>query len=141
MILWLKALHIFFMLAWMAGLFYLPRIFVYHAQQPSQQVSEQFKIMERRLWWFITPFAVLTLLFGVAVILLYGVAWFAQSAWLHVKLSLVFLLYVYHFYLLKLVRDFAAGHNIRSSKFYRFLNEAPVIIILGIVLLAVVKPF
>lgn len=141
MILWLKALHIFFMLAWMAGLFYLPRLFVYHAEATSQVVKDQFKVMERRLWWFVTPFAVLTLVFGVALIATYGMTWFRLSSWLHVKLALLVGIYGYHFYLYRLMIQFRNDRNTRSSRFYRILNELPVLAILAIVLLAVVKPF
>ncbi len=141
MILWLKALHIFFMVAWFAGIFYLPRLFVYHAEATEQNVRDQFKIMERRLWFFVTPFAVLTLVFGLALIHVYGMAWFKASGWLHIKLALVLAIYGYHFYLYKLVKQFARDENTRSSKFYRFLNEAPVLVLLSIVILAVVKPF
>lgn len=140
-ILWLKALHIFFMLAWMAGLFYLPRIFVYHAQATEQAVKEQFKIMERRLWFFVTPFAILTAVFGICLIGSYGLAWLKASGWLHAKLTLVLAIYGYHFYLYKLMKSFARDENHHSSKFYRFLNEAPVLLILSIVVLAVTKPF
>jgi putative membrane protein len=139
-ILWLKALHIFFMLAWMAGLFYLPRIFVYHASKTEGDIHEQFKIMERRLWYFVTPFALLTLVFGVALIYSYGRDWFITSTWLHIKLVLLCLIYAYHFYLFKIFRDFAANKPMRSPRFYRFLNESPVILIFAIVVLAVVKP-
>lgn len=140
-ILWLKALHIFFMLAWMAGLFYLPRIFVYHAQATEQVVKDQFKVMERRLWFFVTPFAVLTAVFGFWLIGTYGLGWLKASGWLHVKLTLVLAIYGYHFYLYKLMKSFERDENHHSSKFYRFLNEAPVLLILSIVVLAVTKPF
>lgn len=141
MILWLKALHLFFMLAWMAGLFYLPRIFVYHASTDNQSVKDAYKVMERRLWWFVTPFALLTLCFGVALIAIYGSVWFKASAWLHTKLCLVLALYVYHFYLFFVMKRFANDKNARSSRYYRFLNEMPVLVVLAIVCLAVVKPF
>ncbi|MEW9797109.1 protoporphyrinogen oxidase HemJ [Alteromonas sp. CYL-A6] len=141
MILWFKALHIFFMLAWMAGLFYLPRLFVYHAETEDKAVHEHFKVMERRLWWFVTPFAILTLVFGVALIVTYGMAWLSMSAWLHVKLTLLLAVYGYHFYLYKLMKQFAADKNTHSARFYRFVNEIPVLFILAIVILAVVKPF
>lgn len=140
MILWFKALHIFFMLAWMAGLFYLPRIFVYHAETESQAVREQFKVMERRLWLFVTPFALLTLVFGLTLIGTYGLSWLKVSVWLHIKLLLVIALYAYHFYLYRIVKQFARDQNDRSSRFYRFLNEVPVLFILAVVILAVVKP-
>lgn len=139
-ILWLKALHIFFMLAWMAGLFYLPRLFVYHAGTASDEVKAQLTIMERRLWLFVTPFALLTLVFGIAMIATYGLPWFIASTWLHIKLTLLVAVYGYHFYLFKLWKDFSRNQNKHSTKFYRFLNEAPVLIILAVVILAVVKP-
>lgn len=140
-ILWIKALHLFFMVAWMAGIFYLPRLFVYHAQTDIQSVKDQFKIMEKRLWWFVTPFAFLTLFFGLWLIYSYGSVWFKVSIWLHIKLVFVIALYAYHFYLLKLVKQFAADENQHSSRFYRILNEAPVLVLLSIVCLAVVRPF
>ena len=139
-ILWFKALHIFFMLAWMAGIFYLPRLFVYHAEATSQEVKDRFKVMERRLWFFVTPFALLTLAFGVALIVSYGSTWFKMSGWLHIKFMLLLALYGYHFYLFKLVKQFSRDENRHSAKFYRIINEAPVLLILAIVCLAVVKP-
>lgn len=140
-ILWLKALHIFFMFAWMAGLFYLPRLFVYHAATDNQAVKDAYKVMERRLWWFVTPFAILTLVFGVSLIWVYGIEWLKASAWLHAKLTLLVFVYGYHFYLYKLMKDFAADANTHSSLFYRVLNEGPVLVIFAVVILAVVKPF
>ena len=128
------------MLAWMAGLFYLPRLFVYHANAKSQVVKDEFKVMERRLWYFVTPFAVLTLVFGVALIVSYGATWFKMSGWLHIKLLFLVAIYSYHFYLFKLMKQFARDENRHSAKFFRILNEAPVLLILGIVCLAVVKP-
>lgn len=141
LLLWLKALHIFFMVAWFAGIFYLPRLFVYHSQTTSEQVKEQFKVMERRLWFFVTPFAILTLIFGLGLIHLYGAAWFAQATWLHIKLALVTPLFAYHFYLLKLVRQFANDANRYSHRFYRILNEVPVLVLLAVILLAILKPW
>ena len=129
------------MVAWFAGIFYLPRLFVYHASTDNPETSETFKIMERRLWFFVTPFALLTLVFGVALIYNYGIDWLRHSAWLHIKLTLVLAIYIYHFYLYKLVRDFAQDKNTHSSRFYRFLNEAPVLVLLAVIILAVVKPF
>ncbi len=140
-ILWIKALHLFFMVAWMAGIFYLPRLFVYHASSESQAVHEQFVIMERRLWLFVTPFALLTLVFGVWLIVAYGMDWFRASGWLHTKLLLLLAMYGYHFYLYKLLKQFASGQNRHSSRFYRILNEAPVLVLLAIIVLAVVKPW
>ncbi|MCV2883732.1 CopD family protein [Aestuariibacter sp. AA17] len=140
-ILWIKTLHIFFMVAWMAGIFYLPRLFVYHAQTDNQAVKDQFKVMERRLWMFVTPFAVLTLIFGLVLIHMYGIDWFKQSHWLHAKLVLVAVIYAYHFYLLKILRAFARDEAPRSVRFYKLLNESPVFLLLGIVALAVTKSF
>jgi putative membrane protein len=127
------------MVAWMSGLFYLPRLMVYHAQTDVQAVRDQFKIMERRLWYFVTPFALLTFVFGVWLITLYGKEWFVAAKWLHIKLTLVMFVYAYHFYLFVLVRKFAKDENTHSSRFYRFLNEAPVLVVLVIIVLATVK--
>ena len=140
-ILWLKALHIGFMVAWFAGIFYLPRLFVYHAENEDAATNETFKVMERRLLFFVTPFALLTLIFGVAIIMIYGADWFRQSGWLHTKLLLVTFLYLYHGYCFKLLSDFKHDRNTRSAKFYRIFNEVPVLILFAIVILAVVKPY
>jgi len=140
-LLWIKALHIFFMVAWMAGIFYLPRLFVYFAENEDPNLRKVFNVMQRRLWFFVAPFALLTLIFGVWLIAIYGMDWFRASTWLHVKLALLIGLYVYYGYLYKIMRDLATGRNIRSSKFYRILNEAPVLVLLAIVILAIVKPF
>jgi putative membrane protein len=140
-LLWIKALHIFFMVAWMAGIFYLPRLFVYFAENEDPNLRKVFNVMQRRLWFFVAPFALLTLIFGVWLIAIYGMDWFRASTWLHVKLALLVGLYVYYGYLYKIIRDLATGRNIRSSKFYRILNEAPVLVLLAIVILAIVKPF
>ncbi|MFC0446488.1 protoporphyrinogen oxidase HemJ [Pseudidiomarina halophila] len=140
-LLWVKALHIIFMVAWFAGIFYLPRLFVYHAQTESAEVSAQLKVMERRLLYFVTPFAVLTLVFGLWLIVAYGSAWFAASGWMHIKLLLVAFLYAYHIYCFKLLADFRHDRNRRSHKFYRIFNEIPVLALFAIVLLAILKPF
>ena len=139
-LLWIKALHIAFMVAWFAGIFYLPRLFVYHAESNSTDVHQQLKTMERRLLYFVTPFALLTLIFGLILIYMYGSAWFAQSSWLHVKLLLVAVLYVYHGYCFKLLNDFKNDRNTRSGRFYRIFNELPVLILFATIILAVVKP-
>lgn len=135
-----KALHLFFMVAWFAGIFYLPRLFVYHAETTSKDCAATFNVMERRLLYFVTPFALLTLIFGVLLIYSYGRAWFAVSSWLHYKLLLVALLYAYHGYCFKLLADFKHNRNKRSARFYRFFNEFPVLLLLAIILLAVLKP-
>lgn len=135
-----KALHVAFMVSWFAGIFYLPRLFVYHSEHPDGETAEIFKVMERRLLYFVTPFAVLTAVFGFIVMAMYGSAWIAASHWLHLKLVLVALLYLYHGYCFKLLADFKANRNIRSSKFYRMFNELPVLILFAVVILAVAKP-
>ncbi len=135
-----KALHIGFMVAWFAGIFYLPRLFVYHAGNQSSEVDAQFKIMERRLLFFVTPFAFLTLIFGLLLIHSYGAAWFKASSWLHYKLLLVSALYFYHGYCFKLLADFKHNRNRKSPKFFRIFNELPVLVMFAIILLAVVKP-
>ena len=140
-ILWVKALHIAFMVAWFAGIFYLPRLFVYHAMTNQPAVDEQFKVMERKLLYFVTPFAILTLVFGGVLIFAYGSAWFAASGWMHTKLLLVTILYGYHGYCFKLLADFKNNRNRRSHRFYRVFNEVPVLILFSVIILAVVKPY
>ena len=135
-----KSLHIVFMVTWFAGLFYLPRLFVYHTQcTPDDRVGiERFKVMERKLYrGIMTPAAVLTIAFGMWLWFGYGFA----GGWLHAKVALVALLLGFHFYLGKLVADFAADRNTHGHVFYRWLNELPVLILLGVVILVVVKPF
>lgn len=139
LLLWIKVLHVFFMVAWMAGIFYLPRLFIYHAESNNQAVRNQFKIMQRRLWFFVTPFAVLTLVFGCILIYLYGSAWFVAAKWLHVKITLVIFVYGYHFYLYRLLKKFAKDQIDHSPRFYRFLNEAPVLVLFAIIALAITK--
>ncbi|MFT6269633.1 MAG: putative membrane protein [Alphaproteobacteria bacterium] len=129
------------MIAWMAGIFYLPRLFVYNAQSDNPDVKAQLNIMQRRLWFFVTPFAVLTLVFGALLIYTYGREWFKLSIWMHVKLVIVILFYIYHVYLYVLMKRFLNNANNHSAKFYRFLNEVPVLALLAIVILAIVKPF
>lgn len=135
-----KGLHIGFMVAWFAGIFYLPRLFVYHAGNQSADIDAIFKVMERRLLYFVTPFAVLTLLFGLLLIQSYGGAWFKESSWLHYKLVLVIFLYAYHGYCFKLLADFKHNRNQKSPRFYRIFNELPVLVMFAIILLAVMKP-
>ena len=137
--LWIKALHIIFMVTWFAGLFYLPRLFVYHAQAGDPTSIERFKVMERKLYFGIMlPGMVLTLVFGLWLWLGYGIT----GGWLHAKLALVAVLIAHHFWLGKLLRDFAADRNRHSDVFYRWINEIPAAPILFlVVILVVVKPF
>lgn len=139
--LWLKALHIVFMVSWFAGLFYLPRLFVYHAMTENPATRETLTIMERKLYRFVTPLLWLMVGFGVWLIGAYGMDWFRAQGWLHLKLVLVTILIGYHFYCGKLLRDFAAGRNRRGHVFYRWFNEIPVLFLFAIVILAVVRPF
>ncbi|GMU73077.1 MAG: hypothetical protein AMXMBFR42_25320 [Burkholderiales bacterium] len=136
-----KALHIVFVVAWYAGLFYLPRLFVYHAQcAPDDRVgSERFKVMERKLYrGIMTPSAVLAIGFGSWLWLGYGIS----GGWLHAKLALVVLLVAFHVYLGRLVRAFAQDRNRHGHVFYRWLNEIPALpILVAVVFLAVLKPF
>ncbi len=140
-LLWLKALHVIFMVAWFAGIFYLPRLFVNHAETSSKEVAEHLKGMEKRLLYFITPFALLTVLMGLSIIYYYGIAWFVAAKWLHLKLTLVVLLLIYHGYCFKLLKDFQQDKNTRSGRFYRLFNELPVFTLFAIIILVYVKPF
>lgn len=137
---WLKGLHLITMVAWFAGIFYLPRLFVYHAESKEPKVHEQLTIMERRLLYFITPFAILTVVFGIGMLYLYGMDWFVVATWMHIKLALVLALCAYHFYCFKLLKRFAAGENYRTGKWFRWFNEAPVIVLFAVILLAILKP-
>ncbi|PCI52684.1 MAG: TIGR00701 family protein [Gammaproteobacteria bacterium] len=139
-ILWFKAFHVIFMVAWFAGIFYLPRLFVNHAETSSRDVAEHLKGMEKRLLYFITPFAVLTVLLGLVLIYTYGYAWFIAAKWLHIKLTLVILLLLYHGYCFKLVKTFQLDNNTHSGKFYRIFNEIPVLALFAVIILAYVKP-
>jgi len=139
-ILWLKAFHVSFMVAWFAGIFYLPRLFVNHAEATEDIVKDRLKGMEQRLLKFVTPFAVLTIALGVAIIFQYGSDWFAQARWLHIKITLVLVLIIYHAYCFKLVAMFQRDENKFSPRFFRIFNELPVLILFGVVILAYVKP-
>jgi len=137
--LWVKSLHIVFMVTWFAGLFYLPRLFVYHALAQDQTSIERFRVMERKLYYGImTPGALLTIVLGLWL----WSAWFADArGWLHAKLALVGLLIGYHLWCGKLLADFKHGRNRRSHVWYRWFNELPVLLLIAVVILAVVKPF
>lgn len=136
--LWIKALHIIFVVAWFAGLFYLPRLFVYHAQSEDAASRERFKVMERKLYrGIMTPAMVLTLASGLWLWLGYGF----QGGWLHAKLFFVALLLAYHFWMRKLMSDFSRDANRHGHVYYRWLNELPIVLLVAIVILVVVKPF
>ena len=139
--LWVKAFHIIFMVSWFAGLFYLPRLFVYHALCGDAPGQARFVVMERKLFWFITPWAVLTVFFGGWLLWDYAWAAYSHAVWLHAKLLLTALLIAYHIYCGKLMLDFRHGRNRHSHVFYRWLNEAPVLALSAIVILVVIKPF
>ena len=136
----LLAFHVIAVIAWMAGMLYLPRLFVYHcATEPGERQSETFKGMERRLLRFImTPAMIVTWLLGLW--LAHRGGWFA-APWLHAKLVLVFLMSGVHGMMSRYVKDFAADQNRKSQKFYRIINEVPTVLMILIVILAVVKPF
>ncbi len=139
--LWIKALHLIFMVTWFAGLFYLPRLFVYHAMSDDQISNDRFKIMERKLFFGImTPGAVLTLIFGFWTLLLYGWENYSGSLWLTIKLFLVLLLLFYHVYCGKLLLDFKYDRNRHTDVWFRWFNEIPVVILIAIIILAVVRP-
>jgi putative membrane protein len=143
LVLWLKAFHVIFMVSWFAGIFYLPRLYVYHAMVPPEDTAghERFVIMERKLYRFITPFMVLTAVFGFWILYEYGMPYLRTSAWMHVKLALVTALVGYHFYLGHLRKKLADRSTNKSHVFFRFLNEAPVLILFAVVILVIVKPF
>lgn len=138
-VLWLKALHIIFMVTWFAGLFYLPRLFVYHAMTEDESTRAQFRIMERKLYYGImNPGGVLTVLFGIWLWIGYGIG--DQSLWLQLKIGLVIVLVGYHVWCGQLVKRFQKETNVHSHIFYRWFNEFPVLILVGAVLLVVLKP-
>ena len=137
---WLKAFHIIAVIAWMAGMLYLPRLFVYHCEaDPGSRQSETFKVMERRLLRaIINPAMIVTWVLGLW--LAYSGGWFA-APWLHIKLALVIALSGAHGFFVRCVKDFAADRNRRSKRFYRIINEVPTILMIFIVLVVVLKPF
>ena len=139
---WLKALHVISVIAWMAGMMYLPRLFVYHADSPvGSEKSETFKLMERRLYRGIsTPAMVATWVFGLWLAFGYGSVDFSQG-WMWLKAVLVIALSGIHGFYGRLLRDFATDRNTRPAKFFRMINEAPFLIAIGIVIAVIVKPF
>ncbi|KAA0597618.1 putative membrane protein [Azospirillum lipoferum] len=138
---WIKALHVISIIAWMAGLLYLPRLFVYHCQVPAgSETSETFKVMERRLLRAImNPAMIAAYVFGITMIVLTP-EWMKQG-WLHAKLLFVLLLTASHMMMARWRRDFAEDRNTRPQRFYRIANEVPTLLMIGIVIFVVVKPF
>jgi putative membrane protein len=136
--LWIKALHIVFVVAWFAGLFYLPRLFVYHAMAGDAATRERFKVMERKLYrGIMTPAMVITVATGLWLWLGFGIS----GGWMHAKAALVVLLVVYHFWMRALMSDFARDANRHTHVYYRWVNEIPTVILFAVVVLVVVKPF
>ena len=140
-ILWIKALHVIAVIAWMAGMLYLPRLFVYHAAAaPGTETSETFKIMERRLMKaIINPAMLAALIFGV--ILLLAQPELMRQGWLHAKLACVFFLYALHGMMSGWLKAFAADRNRKSAKFFRIVNEVPTVLMIVIVIMVIVRPF
>jgi protoporphyrinogen IX oxidase len=140
MYLWLKALHVIAVISWMAGMLYLPRLFVYHAaSEPGSAQAETFKVMEARLLKFImTPAMIVTWIAGIALVVL---GQWVGAGWFHAKLALVLVLTVMHGLLSHWVTEFSYERNKHSQKFYRIINEIPTVLLILIVILAVVKPF
>lgn len=140
--LWIKTFHISFMVTWFAGLFYLPRLYVYHAQCEDEPGNKRFKIMERKLFYGImTPSAILTIGSGLWMLIEYGWTAYSSSGWLHAKLFIVLLLVAYHIFCGKLLIDFKKDLNKHSHVYYRWFNEAPVLALFAIVILVIVRPF
>lgn len=137
--LWLKALHIIFMVTWFAGLFYLPRLYVYHATATDQPGKERFKVMERKLFVMMTIGAALTVLFGMLTLM--QAPAFMKFGWMHAKLALVVVLLGYHVWCHRLLIAFRNDANHHSERWYRMFNEAPSLLLIAIVILVVVKPF
>ena len=135
--LWVKALHLFFVISWFAGLFYLPRLFVYHAATTDRPGLDRFMIMERRLFMLMSVGAIGSVVFGLWLLFAW---WGPAPLWLHLKLGLVALLLLYHMACYTLMREFRAGRNRFSPRFYRLFNEVPTLLLLGILLLVVLKP-
>lgn len=136
--LWFKALHLIFMVTWFSGLFYLPRLFVYHAMSDDRISIDRFKVMERKLYFGITvPGMILTILFGIGILLS---GHYMEQRWIHIKLALVAVLVIYTIHCGKLVADFKHDRNTHSHVFYRWYNEFPVLLLIPIIFLAVFRP-
>ena len=140
--LWYKALHLIFMVTWFSGLFYLPRLFVYHAMSDDKISIDRFKIMEKKLFYGIaTPGGLLTIIFGFCLLVSNGMTSYSGQLWLSLKMILIAVLVLYHIYCFSLLQDFKYNRNKHTHIWYRWFNEVPVLILVGIVLLTVIKPF
>ncbi|ATI00304.1 CopD family protein [Alcaligenes faecalis] len=137
--LWLKTFHILFVTSWFAGLFYLPRIYVNLAQEQDVRTYETLLGMARRLYRFMAPLAILTLLTGLGLFLYYGIG--KGQGWMHAKLTLVLILFAFHGVCGRYLRQFQQGQQSRSHVFFRWFNEIPVIVLLLVLILVVIKPF
>lgn len=140
MYLWLKVFHLFFVIAWFAGLFYLPRFFVHHSQTEDANTQIKLSLMEAKLFRFMTVILIFMLFTALGLVKL-NLDYYLQSGWFHAKLTLVFGLICYHLYCGRLVKQFRIGENKRSHVFYRVFNEVPTIVLLGILILVIIKPF
>ena len=139
--LWVKAFHIIAVICWFAAIFYLPRLFVYHADSKDEVSNDRFKTMERKLYrGIMTPSMVVVLILG-GWLISFNPEYYLSQGWLHAKLTLVALLVVFHFYCGHILKQFRDDQNQKSHKFYRVLNEVPVFMLVAIVILAVVRPF
>lgn len=140
LLLWLKAFHVFFVICWFAGLFYLPRLYVHHAMSEDHATRERLKIMEGKLYRFTTPLAALALFFGIWMVIHLPQA-YLSAGWMHAKLALVAALLVYHHWCGRLMRQLRDDVCTKSHRWFRVFNELPVLVLLPVVILVVVKPF
>jgi putative membrane protein len=138
--LWIKALHIIFVVCWFSGIFYLPRLFVNSAMAEHDSTREQLNLMQHKLYRFMTGLAVFAVVFGL-ILLSMNWQYYMQSGWMHAKLLLIVLLIIYHVVCGRIVKAFAEGRNEKSHTWYRVFNEIPVLLLFAIVILAVVRPF
>ena len=139
--LWVKAFHIIFMVTWFSGLFYLPRLYVYHASSDDAISNERFKIMERKLFIMMTIGGIGTSILGLWMLFEYAFLAYYASIWLYIKLLLVIALIYYHVLCYHILQDFKYDVNVRDHIYYRFFNEVPVLFLFGVIIFVVVKPF